>query len=243
MSQPDNPAALLLKILKEIRTHPNEGDRLELVLEKVLEVPHGETSLLLSRVGKFYDLPVRVRSAVTKVSEVDAALYLAHFPPIETSFQKLNLKSRLADFRDPITEASLFGLQHCSALLEKQHATTRLTDEQLAELKSKVDSLIEKVSSASIDEFLKRFLQDRLYEIAVALQECRFFGAEGLERRLEACFGTIVLRHQFWKDRAEEPIVSEFWGLLAKIADLTAVSGFLLVSGTKFPEFIEWISG
>jgi len=181
-------------------------------------------------------LAEEAKNAVKQLDDVDHEIYLRPFKKIEQAFTRISLDAKWDTFNRYLDDPTMVALSFCADTLSRSGSERQVPDEELKNLKSEIDALLEQVVDLDIPEELKTFLVEQLEKMRAAVLGYRMYGNEGLKQVLESIFGAAILhRDSILANMSEEKNKGfwlRFWKTVENLANsLTAVESIKTLSG------------
>lgn len=238
----NNPAGRLLNILQEgqslLRNATERDKKAFRVWQKILMVPPDNTSLLLKRLGKLYELPQVIEEQVRQQPDIKHDLYLKWMKKVEAGFRNINLTGNFQLFIDPIDAEALHGLEFCEELLSRRAAEKTFSESKIAELLESVEELIKEISELDFDQQIKTYMLDKLYLVRNTLQEYRICGGKPIGQALETVFGSLALDKELYEKTNKDETGKKFWDIMVKLAILIQITAGSIMIGNQVVELI-----
>jgi len=229
MTKANNPAQRLLTILKAARDRPD--GKAEVAWCDILSVESGKNPQLLRRLGLVLDLPNKIKEEIEKISGIDHDVYLKWMPAVQSSFSNINLGRNFNEFKNPLSDHTIYGLEVCAELLSRHSAEKILNPTDLKELDAEVTKLFDALLDSDLHPDLKSFILTRLDEIHLAILDYEFAGPKPLQRAVEAVVGSALFEKQKYDRFAGTEHYKAFWKIISKAALIvTIVSGTLQIA-------------
>ena len=223
MAKLDNPARRLYEVLNRARAlgpmiATNE------VLAGALQINPRDTKVLLTAIVDLIDLTDTAKKRLQQL-DIDQDLYLDPFKNIDRLFTGLNLGTNWEAYRSLLDDNTMLALQFCADTLSREMSETVIGEEELTELQTKVESLLEEVLGSTLPEELKDVLVQKLEDIRLAILLYRVKGTEGLRRALESGLGAIFLYGGHIEEIQDEKQKRTLHDVLEFMAHLAQIAG------------------
>lgn len=229
MAQSNNPAQRLLTILDAARKYPD--GKAEDAWSVLLSVEQGDKPQLLRRLGLLLDLPYQIKEQIMNINDIQHDVYLKWMPAVQTSFSSINLGRNFNEFRNPLSDHTIYGLEVCSELLSRHSAEKILNPADLQKLGSEVTGLLDLLHDADLAPDLKLFIVTRLDEIHQAILDYEFAGPKPLRRVVESVVGSVLFEKEKYGRFARTEHHKAFWTIIGRAALIvTIVSGTLQIT-------------
>jgi Na+/phosphate symporter len=190
----NNPAGRLCDLLNAAKKH-TPTTNIRTVWASVFGIDEKDTATLLKSVADLIDLVNETKASLSRLTDVDTALYLQPFANIERGLAVMNFDNHWNDIGQHITETVLAQLAFGADKLARVSGFTEIDQSELDELREAVEKLLNDVLAAELPENLTQLLVRNLEAIRQALLGYRLRGVQGLEQEIERSVGSMVL-HQ-----------------------------------------------
>lgn len=201
----------------------------------LLNAEPSNEALVLKRLGAVMELPSTIKTKVESLSDVDHELYLRWVPKLVGAFRATHLGSSFSSFLDNVDDTTLFGIEHCSALLGRKDPEPEIAKSELDFLRIKVQELIEEVRTNDIDLDVRKFLLKHLLTILNAIEEYEIFGSRPLTAALGEAVASTITEPLETVKAGSIPTGGKFWKCVIGLAALLTVTG----QGLEIAERIE----
>ncbi len=166
------------------------------------------------------------------------ANYTRNLPIIQQSLEIGNINDSWESFERQLTDEAMADLLHAATRLSEIHAEVALTKQELEELNSELQELINLFDGADIDANLRIAILDLLATSSEILSEYKIRGGDALKKIVELALGRLFTKHADFK-KADPAYIKKllswlskldnFYGRLGKYAPLLPPTvGFLL---------------
>jgi hypothetical protein len=162
--------------------------------------------------------------ALVRRLDLDHAYYLQNFPRLREAFSFTNLDISASSAVNLLSGVTLRDLGFLARSIESTNFALRLANEDLSDLMTDVDAVINEVVKASIDDDLRRVVLDSLEGIRRAISEYRLRGNAGLQEEVERMAARLARYADDLKDSEESSWVSHVVAILVKV-DKAAQTG------------------
>lgn len=222
MIDESNPAGRLYKILSEAKKRP-ENEKIRVVWGNILGIENDDVQITKA-VVELYTLSNEIQSLIKMKEQLNHKLYLNSFETINRVFFPLNLSAQWGSAKTHLTDEALTRLEFCSEELSTFYAEDTLSEEDLAEIIEKTESLFEAVSSSSLPDILRFSLLEEVERLRSAISMYRIKGAKGLKQALQGTIGAVVANQEELKTvSSDNPDVLQRLGeLIDKLDSFTA---------------------
>lgn len=229
--QSDNPAARLFAILDEgKKVDANQNCRG--VWQNLLNVSSSEQALLISRLGKLMELPQTIISIVEDEFPNQLKTCNHWSAQVNKAFMQQNLNDKWGSFSNHIDAHALNFLSITSELLQTKSPTKLLGDDELSDLREKIDSILNETIESDIDSEIKKYVAKGLSDLLRNIDEYRITGAQPIMDGVEIMFG-----HAFADENYREYLSND--GLGKKLVDILAAvasSVTIVLGAPQLPE-------
>ena len=195
MDVKNNPAGRLHDILAAARQQsPKEPARK--AWAAVFQIQPEDTGTLLKMLADLIDLVHETKASIQRIEDVDQKLHLRPFKKIEALLSQLNLDAGWEHWKNQIDETTLYGLQFSADKLSRVSGFTQVANDDLADIRSKIDALVAEVADSSLSQDLKLLLLRNLEAVRHALLAYRVRGIEGIQEEIERSVGSVLLHQE-----------------------------------------------
>jgi hypothetical protein len=172
----NNPAGRLYSALSRIKAAG--GATIQHAFATALEIPQDDMTRIHLNVGL---LGLAVDEVSEQLRRINASetleIYLESVPRLRTALSLHQFGTNWDNYKNLIRDEDLKTLRFCSKELSKVSLEVELSDEQLKQLKTQVDTLYEEVlTSNELEPGLRRVVLEHLKSILEALHEYRIRG-------------------------------------------------------------------
>lgn len=232
----DNPAARLLKILKEGRPI-NSNQSCRDVWHGLLQVNKSDSALLMSRLGKLMELPQIIIREIQDNYPNQVSTHEHWSQKVNTAFMQQNLNGKWSEFMQHIDSHTLNYLSMSADLLDMKAETQVIPEDKLSEIKSKVNELLAEALESEIDPDFKRYIVRYLYKITVAIDEYHISGVQPISESIESAFGHAVLDESYKENLSNTEFGSKVVTVLGFLASAVTVA----VGLPQLPESFHYL--
>lgn len=227
----DNPAKRLLLFLSKVKK-VNGNKKMGEALAEIFNVDSEQRSVVLKHLGVIQNLPFSIRDEVKSIED-DHGIYLDKIERVEVIFSKINFDSKWKIFQDGIDEATLTQLAFCSKLLSEKSSFKPLYDNDLSELKDKVQSFKNDLSSFDIEPKLNQLIFEKVNDIERAIFDYQITGSALIQKEIESALGSVAMKPKM--ARKDVGAVRKFFNFLGDVS----VSIHLIEYTPELNEFIQ----
>jgi len=230
MAKLNNPASRLHALLSnaKIGGEKYRGKPATEGWAMLLNVPTENQPLMLKRLGGVMELPLAIKTRIENLPDVDHKLFLRWLPKVEEAFRANHLAGGFHGFIDKIDETTLYGIEHCAALLSNRDPEAEIASEELEAIRLQVEEMINEMKDAEIDQALKNFLLRHLFAIRNAIDEYQVFGSKPLVTAFGEAIAAVYTEPQTAFKSASTPIGERFWKCVVKLQTLLTVGDKVL---------------
>lgn len=227
MAKLDNPAGRLYEVLNKVRKRSDDVS-IATVWAGYFNVSLKDTTAIYVHLVELMNLVDRARRDIQQLQDVDHDIYLQPFENIEQALNYANLSEYWRQVKQYLDDTTMLALKFCSDALSIRIGEKIISDEQLTELQTKVESLLNEVLESTLLEELKDVLIQKLEEIRQAILAYRIMGREGLRRALESSLGAMFLYREDIQEVQDEKQKRTLRDVLEFMAHLSEILGFAL---------------
>jgi hypothetical protein len=241
MAKLNNPAARLHALLSKAKKG-GEQYRQKPATESwamLLNVPTDNQALMLKRLGGVMELPLNIKTRTENLADVDQDLFLRWLPKVEEAFRANHLAGGFHGFIDKIDDTTLYGIEHCAALLSNRDPEAEITPEELENLKLQVEEMIKEMVDAEMDPDLKKFLLKHLFAIRNAIDEYQVFGSKPLVTAFGEVVAAVCTDPQTVVKSSATSIGMNFWKRVGHLKTLLAVGDQGLKLGERLFKLLQ----
>lgn len=223
MTTNNNPASRLLAILVAARTGKGDDRMLE-VWASVLGVESADPMKVARHLTVLADTVDEVERLIQAQPDLNSAPFLSGFPVIRDAISPIHLGSkRDVTIHSHITPDVLARLEFCDERLVRVSPEDLISKEDLAEIATAANELVELVARTVEDPHLRLALLDALEQVRLAISAYRAGGATRL-RRTVAQFAGILhgQRDELRREKTKNADVFERLGLWLNRVDSLA---------------------
>lgn len=224
MTIESNPASRLHALLTELR----KGDPKQRVLDAwalVLEVSERIDVEVPRRLVLLNDLLDDAEQSIKLDPSLNHKIYLSCFPQIRTVFSPLHIQtSREGLILPHLTLEVMARLEFCAEALQQRWSEVEISKDDLQEISSDLNALVESVAVSSIDVGLRKALLESLEGVRLSISLYRIYGANGLKKNLQGLFGLVFTERTNLKKEAEgnSDVIDRLGKLMDKIDSASA---------------------
>jgi hypothetical protein len=191
MPPESNPASRLHALLKEVVAGDPKKRMLDVWVE-VLGVTDRQDIEVARRLVLLNEMLDDAENTIKLNPKLNHGIYLTCFPQIRTVFSPLHLQSNRESLAIPhLTSEVMARLEFCSEALREDWSEVDLTPDELQQLSTELNTLIENVAASSISVALRKALLEALESARIAISLYRVYGAKGLRKNLQSLFGFV----------------------------------------------------
>ena len=222
MIDESNPAGRLHKILSQAKSCPDKDKVLD-VWAMVLGIEQDDV-IVTRAVVELYSLSNEIQSLIKMNEQLNHELYLKSFNSINRAFFPLNLAAYWNSVKQYLNDEALTRLQFCAEQLSGFYAEDTLSEEDLAEIIEKTESLFEAVYSSSLPDALRLSLLEEVERLRSAISMYKIKGAKGLKEALQGTIGAVVANQDELKSTTETnpDVLKRLGELIDKLDSFTA---------------------
>jgi hypothetical protein len=232
---PNNPAGRLLKIVNDLKHIPPSTSADE-AWASVLGIEVSDTGSLLKGIGATLQLGQDTIDAIKK-QNVNHELYIGHVNQILKAFQKMPLGARIYDTMNNVKSEDIVGLRFCDEQLSRKVPEKTLNENDLKKIHENIISLIDEVVKGDIDEYLRKYLLDKLDLLRQAVAMYNISGIKPIEIAIHNVIGSTAvdskLKDKFKDSTLSQKVIRFVFGLLVTIQCINDIA--------QLPESIDKI--
>jgi hypothetical protein len=184
-----------------------------------------DAALFFRRLTQFLELPPEVRRAVGELTNADPGVLLKRLPEVEDKLGMFySLRSPCQGFMNAVNDTVLDSLEVCSSMLHLHRPEPVPSDEQLADIRDSLSSLLEDLRSAEgLSSEIRSFLLTHLYDMLWAVDEFAIGGTKPLERAVQWTIGDLTVHRELAKATEKEPLGKRFFDTMSKVLIVLSV--------------------
>jgi len=215
--QPNNPAGRLLEIIRKLQAIRKEKNiRTDLAWAKLFQIDPDNTGLLMDRIGKSLQLGNQIGEQIKKL-DLNHELFLKDINQIVFSFRQMNLQQDINSTLTRIVSESIRGLEYCDHELSKQLPEKVIPETSLKKIYDEICSLLEEVTQTDMDDYLKKFMLDKLDLLRQAIELYDIDGCVPIEKALYEIAGNMVFSRDKLEGKASNEIGKKFKKILLSL--------------------------
>lgn len=212
----DNPAGRLFDVLSEAVEQPNNWNARK-AWSSVFNISEANTGEILRELAEVIN---QIENAVRDVNglpnEETKELFLEPLSELEGVFSIIRLDETWQGFKKRIPNNTMDKLKYTAVKLSEFSREIVLESEELDDLRTSVERVIEQTINSNIDDDLRKVLVRDLEYIRRSIISYRLRGTEGLVEVADLTLGTIARESQT-STAEESKTLSEVWGVLTKL--------------------------
>ncbi len=135
---------------------------------------------------------------------------------IEKALKETDLNRGVEGFFYYITDTTLISLKFCSIFLDKKNKYNNLDEENLKEISSIIDEVIEEVIQYEFNETLKIFIMEKLNCIKEAIDDYKNYGIDKLKESIGDGLGSLILNVDLAEEMNKDSGVKNIVGNIIK---------------------------
>lgn len=190
----------------------------------VLDVPAGNNSLLMRRIGHVMELPSLIKEEIIQLENVSHEIFLRWTSSVDDAFTYLNFHNSWDSFINRIGPATMQGIEFCADTLSRFRSEPTIEQDVLSTLLADITEMLTDLEGASIDDDIRVYISSHLVRIRMAIKEYTIHGIKPLKHEVESAFGSILLHHDRFLRTKETKEGSAFWELMSRIALIGAIA-------------------
>jgi hypothetical protein len=223
MVERDNPAGRLWHILNEAK-QKGPDKKVRNVWAEIFDLNPEADSQILEKTSLLIGLLIEVKRSIENAKDLNQDLYLERLPRIEEAFLSVRLTDQWKAFDNRLDGTTMLSLKHCSDALSNRSSEAVIEEDELRELRSDVQALIDRIlDDSELDPELRRILLDHLEIIRRAIINYKVHGSDGLQEAIKTATGAVYLNRELFEAEKDSDSVSLFWKIIVRIGTLTAL--------------------
>lgn len=224
MSNIENPAAQLLRMVESMRAKDGGKNALD-VLAEVFEVSPGHSIVIAQQMISTAELCRIAQMAIEKHIFGNKDLYLAPFQKVESLVHNINLNTLWKHYQARLSDTLVTELKFADHFLENAIASESSEKSVVAaDLISKLDKLLEDCLDSELDPKIQELFATHLQKLRAALINYRIYGDEALQKILDETVGSIHRHSTEIKAQSEKgrEFISFVFDAIGKMNDLVS---------------------
>jgi hypothetical protein len=218
-----NSASRVVNLLRSIPSHAENTQTMEVwatLLQVQEQSPQRRSFVVSERLAAMYrelDL-VREQMHAKNFSE---ELYASAIAQLEAAFSTMNLHTSWPQARQHLTAETMTAMAFCGEIIDNEEDL--ISDEDLAEISSKVEELERSLEGTTLPPRLRRLIQHHIELIRTALAEYPIVGTRALRQAYRTAVGEVVeVREevQAHPDSNELTMLSTVWKRVNSVIDV-----------------------
>lgn len=203
MSPESNPASRLHELLKNLLPG-NPTERMLNVWMGAFGISDRHDVEVARRLVLTNEMLDNAESTIKLNPKSNHGIYLSCFREIRMVFSPLNLgSSREQVVTRYLTPEVMARLEFCSEALRDEWSELDLTPDELQDLSTELNTLIENVAASGIGSALRKALLEALESARIAISLYRVYGAKGLRKNLQSLFGFVYTERAALKQESK----------------------------------------
>jgi hypothetical protein len=220
----NNSASRLLEILQRVQTYLGKNTIAWEAWAQILGSPN-EFALLVTQLGKIYQLPARVKADVESlVHPAKQSICLEWLPNVSMAIKNSSWNGAINAFAGVITDTDMSSIRFCATELSLLANEKEIKQNEIDDLLMQVNGLETDLLEANLDADVLRYIQNNLQEIRASLRDYRITGALPIEAAIERAAGSIIVSPDIAKRSTETPEGMKFWAIVGKLNTLVQIS-------------------
>ena len=257
-----NPASRLYNILEEGRRIKNtptksgsrvNGSRVKApvpikandAMARLFNVSRGDFAALYEKQVSLLRLLRRTKAILQAMEDPNAHQYQRCVKPLENAIRKINLADnqswQLNAAVPSDSDMALLGL--AASAIEEIYPERLLELEELEELKSGADTLLNEAKSADVSQLMRAIIIDSLENVKFAIEDYETNGAEGLKSALAESYGRVVVDADVVIPEKDNEWVKRYWEYLGKFTTTVNATEITAKVGTTVVNLLDKIIG
>lgn len=233
----DNPAGRLLYILQECKKISQTTTARE-AWRKILNVNTNNDALLVSRLGKVMELPNQVINDIQNNFPNQKNSHRHWSTKVNTAFTQHDLNGLWSKFIQHIDEHTIDYLTMSVDLLDTKENITILSTEEMANIREKIDTILQEIIKMDLDENFKKYLTRYLRQILISIDEYNISGVIPIMESIEATLGHAFLDKQYRINLTNTEFGKKIIKVLSSVADIITISIGLPQIGGQLTQFL-----
>jgi hypothetical protein len=220
-----NPTRRLYEALMKAKKHGStmqsngQHRRIRNVLGQVFGFNPDHTFEIYSGLRALSDALYWTEAKIEESTIKQKGNYTRNFSAVRQSLEIGNIDNNWEAFGRQLTDEAMADLLHAATRLSETHAEVELTIEELGELTSELQSLIDMFHAADIDSELRIAILDLLAAASEVLSEYKIRGGDSLKKIIELTIGRLVTKQSALK-QSDPELISKLLDWLKKLDDL-----------------------
>lgn len=220
--QSDNSAARLYSILQDGKQIAG-GSSCRAAWQELLNVDPNDQALLMSRLGKFMELPKQIIEAVESDFPTQIKTCNHWSSQINKAFMLQNINERWSSFIDHIDEHALAYLSITTELLQTASLTKLLEEDELEKIRCSINDVLEETMDLDLDNDIKLYISKWLHKLLINIDEYKITGAQPIMDGVEVMFGHAFSDTKYRKYLSDTDTGEKLVNVLAAIASSVTI--------------------
>lgn len=218
----DNPAARLLSILEAGKNLPGSG-ACRKTWHHLLQTD-GSHSLLMSRLGKLFELPRQIEQDLQD-NFPDHVKHARHWSSqVETAFMSQNLLGDWGSFIGHIDAHTISYLSLTAELLQTRANTKTIADDSIHEIRERLSAIYDEVLAAEIPDEVRVYLVRYIRSILNSIDEYFLTGALPVLAATGTLLGHTFLDERYRSVLANTALGTKLYECLTAMANVVTVA-------------------
>ena len=211
-----NPARRLHAFLVRAKTLKGNSLTHEMLAEW-FEVPKGNMAEIFEKFSSFLRLIEDTKRHLSNIDDPNKDNFMKCIPPIQGTFDKINLDNQWQHYASKPTESDLALLALAGQALDKYHREALISGATLNEIRDETTALFDTVNQSDIHSELKVIILDLLETIRRSISDYKIRGAEGLKKSVAESIGRLALEKNLVLQEKDKEAFRKFWDFLSKL--------------------------
>lgn len=220
----DNPAARLHSLLTA-GLNISRGTTCSQAWHELLKTS-GSNPILLSRLGKVYEMPQLIVDALEEFDPGDAPEQ--HWQTqVMAGLTNQQLQQQWSTFINHIDSHTLTYLKIAAKLLSKSASHEPATQEQLAKFQQLLEDLLREILESDQPDSVKQYVVRSLRKLIISIEEYRLTGSIPVGDAIDAAIGHVAVDENYGSFLFKHPLGQKLRDCLGDIANVVTVYGGL----------------
>ena len=218
----ENPALRLLTILERGKALPNSA-LTRGVVSLLLNVSDDEP-LLLKRLSMFFELKNEIIQSLKDIDAYDPSMTKHWVMQMNVLMLQFNMNAPWSTNIGIIDDHSLNYIKGHSQLLKAHSSLKEIPSETLAESKSKLQELVQKIQQSDFEQNIKEYLVRSINLVIANIDEYFLTGHAPIIESLNSIYGKAVIDTGFREAVNNSELKQDIWTTLTNMSSAVTVS-------------------
>ena len=198
-----NPAVRLYEILSKSKEFCSNNAKkqsrfrtVESVIAQVFDLDMNDDEKVFKALIQIIELIENIKKLANKIESNSKDELVKVLTNFEKRIMALGLDDDIHKLDNIITSEILISINGLAVALDVCNQYKNIEEENLINFKEKIEILIEELENLVINNELKSFINNILFDLYVKINEYKIYGIEGLKISIEQGLGSIMLNRK-----------------------------------------------